>query len=399
MNTKVLFFSLICFLRLSLFSWSTPVQLSDSSVNFSPMVVTNSTEHGVAGWVNGTFLNEKVQVSFYNGTSWSAAETISSGTSNNIQVAIDGSDNAVAVWVTMSGNESTVSAATRPSGSVWSSATPISTSSSNNSPVLTMNSSGSAVAAWIDQENGIIQAASLTFGGSWSSPVNLSSSGVQDNPQIGIDSSGNVIIAWEDIGNGEIVAARRVSSMWGMPQTLVSEVSPANISLDVGSAGNAILGWKSTANAQLLAITFASGTWEPNPTILSSQTSSQFEAGSFGADGFLTWFNLETGNIQASNYTNGIWETAVDLSPNQDNDSPSIAVDGMGTAFIVWSDFTAGQVMSVTFPTGGMPAAAQAISSIGNFNSAKVAASSNLNAIAVWCTSPDGAQAVQANVN
>jgi len=171
-------------------------------------------------------------------------------------VAVDSSGNATAVWVRYDGTNLIAQASTKPFGGSWQ-VIPDNLSQPGQdvgSVNIAVDSSGNATAIWIrsDGTNNIVQASTKPFGGSWqATPDNLSQPG-QDasSPDIAVDSSGNATAVWIRYdGSNYIIQtlSKPLGGSWqGIPDAIaqlqaLTFANPLEIALD--PADNATALW------------------------------------------------------------------------------------------------------------------------------------------------------------
>ena len=164
-------------------SWAAATTISTLGVNaMTPQVAINQTGSvGVAVWVEGN----NIKASVYNGTSWGASSTISTGTTNILpQVVIDATGNAVVAWINSS---LAVAYATRPAAGPFSGVSTISGSANAISLRLAIDIiTGNSVAVWGDNSGGVIQGnihASI-YTGTWGAAVQISSDNISQTPSV-----------------------------------------------------------------------------------------------------------------------------------------------------------------------------------------------------------------------
>jgi hypothetical protein len=260
--------------------WSTSVSLStpiEPTLNTSsPTSAINSSGAQVAAWINeGNDLLLQVAARDA-GASWSAAQTLTPAAGFNASdpaVAIDPAGTAVAIWSLYQinpPNQLVIQASTRPAHGVWGPVVTVSsTSGSSTVPKVAMDSSGNAVAIWM--QNGIVESATLPAFGSWTAPVALSASGISaSSPALAVNASGIAIAGWQT-SRGQILVAERHSAVWGAPATIAAPAFRAGTpSVAINGTGAAAIAW-SGRGTTLVATRPAGGSWS-TPTTVSTQS-------------------------------------------------------------------------------------------------------------------------------
>jgi PKD domain len=203
-------------------SWSDPTRLSAVGAEaIATQVAVDSAGNAVAIWrrVNATESNIE-SASRPIGGDWSGPTPVSPTgiDAERPQLAVDPAGNAVAIWARLSATESIIESASHPAAGSWSEPTQLSaaarsaTGNDASQPQIAVDPAGNAVAIW-RSVNGpnttIIESASHPVGGSWSAPIGLSSaSGSAFEPQIALDPSGNEVAIWSRFtGTDDIIQA------------------------------------------------------------------------------------------------------------------------------------------------------------------------------------------------
>jgi hypothetical protein len=337
-------------------SWQSPVDLSASGQNASgPQLAVDSSGVVTAVWYRYDGSNNPIiQASRFSGGSWSSPVNLSASGQNAYapQVAVDSSGVVTAVWFRSNGSNTLIQAS-RFSGGSWSSPVNLSASGQNAFyPHLAVDSSGVVTAVWYrsNGSNDIIQASRFS-GGSWSSsPVNLSASGQNAYfPQLAVDSSGVVTAVWyRSNGSNTVIQASRFSGgSWSS--------SPVNLSasgqsafyphLAVDSSGVVTAVWyrSNGSNTVIQASRFSGGSWSSSPVNLSAVgQNAHFPQLAVDSSGVVTavW-RRSNGSInitQASRFSDGSWQSPVDLSASGQSvfGEPQVAVDPSGVVTTVW---------------------------------------------------------------
>jgi len=198
------------------------------------------------------------------GPGWGTAqliETTDLGGAESPHVAVDGSGNAVVVWYQYDqpiypawsdiwSNRYVV-------GSGWGTAELVETDAggaTSNSPIVSVDGSGNAVAVWCQDVEGVpgahIWSNRYVVGTGWGTTqlVETDNSGSAINPQMSMDSSGNAVAVWMqsrdiyfDIWSNRYV----VGTGWGASELIETydSVSSEDPQVAVGGSGNAVAVW------------------------------------------------------------------------------------------------------------------------------------------------------------
>ncbi len=149
----------------------------------------------VAIWTESSF-STQVQAAYFNGTAWLAPRTLATGAFPQVGVASNG--NAHAVWLNTlnTGSSQIFAALFNPSINAWSFPIQLSFSGINSAPQIAVNSSGNALAVWIQNYPPSIQASTFNASNStWSPPIALISGSVTF-PQVTLNDSNQGIVMW-----------------------------------------------------------------------------------------------------------------------------------------------------------------------------------------------------------
>lgn len=231
-------------------NWQTEeVLLSTTDYLFPPVLAGSSSGKCLAAWENiGLFL---VGTAYFDGASWSVADIMGSDLwnfcgLNPISVSMNSASNAALLWQNNSGGLSSV----RFIDGVFDTIQTISAINAY-SPSIGIDGSNNAVAVWIEYNlNNTINVANLV-NGSWSNKEILFSGSQEDVglnlTQIAVQDSGDAVATWwlylSSADTSEIVAAELTDGIWGT-NTTVSLVAPTSFeSLGMNSSGYAVIVW------------------------------------------------------------------------------------------------------------------------------------------------------------
>ena len=285
-------------------SWSTPITIPSTDSPWAPQMVVDSNGLITTAWLSTSIYGSVIQTSSGSkGLSWSAKSDIGAA-SGAVDMAIDGSGNAYAVWFN---NSTILSYSTKPSGGSWSTPANISNGGRTyTAPQIVANGSGSIAVTWGENDNSYIR--TKPAGGSWSGITLLNPSYHAGGQQVAIDDAGNVTAMWTE---------------------------------NVSSVGTVLTQYKP-----------ASGSWG-SPIALTSTTSAEKPQLVSDAAGNITAIWIHNLKIEAvSKPFGGSWSTATTLDSNNGNYSPQLAVDIAGNVVAVWS-YSNSWVRVSKLPFGG----------------------------------------------
>jgi len=241
---------------------------------------------------------------------------------------------------------------------------------SQDCPAVTTDGSGNIIVVWEDYGNGDgdIYAQRLDVSGNrlWAAGVRVNSdSGMapQEYPSVAADGDGNAVVVWRDdrTGNGDIYAQKLDASgnkLWTTDVRVNSDSGTTwqwSPTVVVDRSGNAVVVWEDHRNgnvdiyAQKLN---GSGNrlWVTDVCVNSDNGTAGQWSPAAALDGsgnaVVVWYDYRNGDsdIYAQKLNgsgNRLW--VADVCVNSDDGtagqrSPSIAVDGSGSAIVVWSD-------------------------------------------------------------
>ena len=194
--------------------------------------------------------------------SWGAPVTLSTELNwgaGGLALGMDGSGNAIAVWVGFYADASHY-AVLPASASTWGPAQTLSTYVQGDARNLSLAVSpdGSAVVAYATQHDAIWAVSGSILGG-FSAPVFVGAGdyGKNSAPKVALDDAGQASLVWSESG-GTHAATRAPGGTWSAPVTLVSQ-SSGSVATAIDGAGNAIAVFGSSYSWRL-----AGGSWGPS---------------------------------------------------------------------------------------------------------------------------------------
>jgi hypothetical protein len=246
--------------------WEVPSTLSISSFNTCASLATNKYGQIIAGWIDKE--NNRIQITTQVfGKKWSDIETISSSKENqeNLSLAIDASGNSIAVWEESHSGSIFVSQTLDGFNSTWTKQQALSKDGVNTLPTLSLDSSGNALIAWVNNEHLEING-SIFQNNSWETPQ-VFSKNLAAYPLACVRGK-NYFISWLDLTSGSIKAVRNVSGTWEEPVNL-SEKNEVN-NFDHSKEPNSfITAWADQETGEITSIEFPASGEPTNPLIIS----------------------------------------------------------------------------------------------------------------------------------
>ena len=335
-------------------SWSTAELISNLNFPKSDLqVAMDNSGNAIAVWSNAQGGNTNLRSAFYNGTSWAAAISIegNGGVADNAQIAFDASGNAIVVW--LQANDIWFNRYDAV-GMAWDGEQTIETGAGVAfAPQLAVDDSGNAIAVWAQDNGGTNLIYANLFsatGGTWSGETAIGSGANGYIPQIAVDNDGNAIAIWlEDASPSpySVWINRYSGDAWGTATEMENGVNvSAKPQIGIDAQGNGIAVWKDDTNGRL-----------------------RYNAYSF-----------DTGWGTAANLENGTNNTFI----------PQLAVDTEGHAIAVWRQYSDSTIISSVWTsryvsgTGwGTPMMLEE-DDTAPISSPDVAFDKNGNAFAIW---------------
>ena len=189
--------------------WGTAVLIETDNAGsaLDPQVAVDGSGDAVAVWSqsDGTIYNIWSN-RYVAGTGWGAAEMIetdNAGGAGAPQVGVDPSGNAVAVWKQFDGTRDNIWSNRYIPGTGWGSAVLIETDNAGHAsyPQVGVDGSGNAVAVWV-QSDGVrsnIWSNRYVAGTGWGTAelIETDNVGHASYPQVAVDVSGNAVAVWQ----------------------------------------------------------------------------------------------------------------------------------------------------------------------------------------------------------
>jgi hypothetical protein len=173
----------------------------------------NNSNNAIAVWREQS--SETISQIFsrtFNENRWSNSASLlnnnQNGSAANPQIALNDAGTAIAVWTEADAQSATKAFSRIFNGSTWaSSAISLNNDQNNNadSPQIALNSTGTAIAVWLENAQNIAQIFSRVFNGtSWASSAHSLNASPYDSssPRIVIDDTGNAIAIWSELYHG-----------------------------------------------------------------------------------------------------------------------------------------------------------------------------------------------------
>ena len=195
-------------------SWSTAelIEQDNAGNAYSPQVAVDGSENAIAVWSQSDGTRNNIWGNRYDASShsWSTRELIeqdNAGSARDPQVSVDGSGNAIAVWRQSDGTRNNNIWGNRydASSHSWSTAELIEqdNAGSTRSPQVAVDGSGNAIVVWYQFDGTRDNIWSNRYDASshsWSTAelIEHDNAGNAKRPQIAIDDNGNAIAVWDE---------------------------------------------------------------------------------------------------------------------------------------------------------------------------------------------------------
>ncbi len=254
-------------------------------------------------------------------------------------------------------------ASVMPPGGTWSA--PVATgalTAGARAPLIGMDGSGNAIVAWAgstgSKEKGPVYTASLPAGGSWTAVQAVEPASVAGSViQLAVNSAGSAIITWSEqesvvADSGTILGGFSTPVTVGL--ALQHENIPKVTSLAMNNTGQAVMAYDIQGNTGMAATRSANGTWS-TARLACSYAGDPAIDGAGDAMVLCEGANAEgDATYEATRLTaGGTWGTPVMLTTSDEILSSATAADTAGTFVIALQDFTAGAATVFTSPPGG----------------------------------------------
>lgn len=407
--------------------WGTPATISGASQTGNgiraPFVAVDAAGNAIALFEeNEGPTSERVMAARYDRTSdtWGTPQLLGQGCSiepclaEGLNIAVDDSGNALAVWVSRSGSGTDLLQSRRyvAASATWGAAETLSSGPSAVSPVLAMNASGDAVLFWLQQAgppSGMLVRRLSGIGGTWSAPVVLTPTWSPSHAAA-IDATGNAHVLW--VAGTNIVGSRfdAGASTWSPEATvatgLLQPAAPA-VRLAMNPAGDAVATWMRATTVESARYPAGGGSWTTPAPLSDAGLINAGARAVVDAAGNITvaWVQAAVPHqvLQVRRYTaaSDTWSAPEPLGDAFAYPPPAMAVDGAGHVFVVWSLSLASpgiRLIGARYDAGsGQWRVTRNLSAISQsaFN-ANVGVDAAGNAIAVWFQSAGGISATQA---
>jgi hypothetical protein len=286
--------------------WQAPVSFAQTGGASNLVAKLDAQGNGVAVWSRLTATASLVEAVTWtaNGTFGSVIQL--SPTSHGAfapDIAINEAGTAVVVWLASAPRDNSnpyqVESATRPAGGTWSAVTTVSPVVPQTwAPRVALDGSGNATAVWmtattLDSER--IYAATRPAGGTWGSQARIEPSDWRavSEDTVNADAAGNVTATWvvqDSMGNQSVRAASLpIGGAWGAPTTLGQCRTVTSYCLHQVSVARdgsiAVVGWGAYGPTLFnAAVRLGLGAWTPmvvgsnNPALSSVVTASNAHA-------------------------------------------------------------------------------------------------------------------------
>ena len=291
---------------------------------------------------------------------------------SDLALAVDRSGNAYAMWADERNGNTDIYFAYRPTDDVWSANVKVNDDAGlarQSLPDIAVDKSGNLYAVWADGRNGNedIYFAYRPVGGEWNANVRVNDdvgAARQQHPAIAVDSGGNAYAVWEDERNGSdgdiYFAYRPTGGNWSANVQVSDDAGKAiqgfpDIAVD--GSGNAYAVWEDS-RIKKGDIYFAyrpagvSSAWGTNVKVSSGTGKAKWwlPPASIAVDGsgnaYAVWTDRRNGHLDIySAYrpagAGSAWGVNVKVNNDTgraDQDTPAIAVDDSGNVSAAWMD-------------------------------------------------------------
>jgi hypothetical protein len=310
------------------------------------------------------------------GSEWSANEKVNDDATSQIHafpdIAMDGSDNAFAVWQDYRpvGNKSAeaniyFARRTAATGS-WGTNVRVNDDfkgpqNAQREPSIAADAAGNAVAVWVDRRNGrwdIYGAQIATGASNWQTNTRVSAAvdSRKFDPDVAVAPDGTAYAVWEDDRSGsfDIYYATLApgSSGWSTDARLSDDPGAADqysAQIAIDGAGNVHVAWiddrVASSEVRVRRLIGGSSTWDPSQIVSDegAYPGGLTIAASAGGSAFIAWSDARgaSWDIWGADYVSGMgWLTAAIISDDPGNEtqwSPTVATAD-DSLVVAWQD-------------------------------------------------------------
>ncbi len=346
-------------------AWQAPVDISTPGTTESaqePWVGVDENGDATAVWKQHGTIEGAYRPA---GGEWQPPVDISEAGKEALtpKAAVDAEGDATAVWMLQEGGQLIARTAYRPAGEGWGAPTALSAGGEEGGdPAVALDAAGDAVAIWGSSEgyDSTVRGSYRPKGGEWQPPVRISLAGESAQArQVALDGRGDALVAWagstSKTGSYDRVKAsfRPAGGSWGEPVVLSQDggnAFPDDVAFD--EEGDAVLVWQREGGSDEIvqaAYRPAGGAWL-EPTSLSEEGEQSVDAAvvlnapgeATAAEGAATvvWTSGETTECgepkrpkcePESRYT--VQASGYDPAPAQELQGPATGVVGAPVAF------------------------------------------------------------------
>jgi hypothetical protein len=233
--------------------WDTATTISDGAGDATvPQVATDTSGNAVAVWAQFDGARDNIMANRYlAGSGWGTAgliETDNNGAAADPHVSVAADGNGMAVWQQSDGTRTNIWANRFATATGWDGAMLIEHDDAGpaTDPRIAVDGTDNAVAVWV--QNNSIWTARYTTGVGWNTATSISSGGTSvAAPQISADASGDAMAIWQQLDGTQNIWANRNSAGSGWDGAMLIEHDDAGPATDpqiaVDGNGNAVAVW------------------------------------------------------------------------------------------------------------------------------------------------------------
>ncbi len=263
-------------------NWTTLTQ-SAIRIEDNPNVVLNNAGQGAAFWIQKDDSIQPTQYALNSSSfdatnnTWDAVQLLETQSTDypNVALGVAGNNDKIMIWTQRAATNTVRWSRRIASSNAWSAATNLAIVSANKyatNPQIKMDSSGNAVALWLEFGGGnfgnqIRLARFTATTGIWAVET-IAAGNFPDTPVLALDAAGNVAVLYFDFSPSlGYYFKRNLAGVWSTATKLFTPSAAPNgftsTKLELSASGNGMAIWDDAGTLRARAYDFGTDTWKP----------------------------------------------------------------------------------------------------------------------------------------